>query len=207
MTPLRRRIHTIDDRPGFTLIELLVVVGIIATLIALLLPVLARSRESAKRVACASQLRQIGTLFRVYLNEHQDRLPCVWTTPWLEPQPGEPRDTIVQTLDPKSTQRAVWQCPSDRLLASLEPITLPASLQDAQTYAELFQTSYQYHPGFNTFAANDRFGATMSRVARRLGTTQNRIFIFREYAPFHGKPGAAGSCNYLMADWHVGDLQ
>jgi len=47
-------------RHGFTLIELLVVVAIIAVLIAMLLPMLNKARESAKRVQCASNLRQNG---------------------------------------------------------------------------------------------------------------------------------------------------
>lgn len=60
---------------GFTLIELLVVVAIIAVLMALLLPSLARARENAKTAACASTMRQIGLVFQNFAAENNDRGP------------------------------------------------------------------------------------------------------------------------------------
>jgi prepilin-type N-terminal cleavage/methylation domain-containing protein len=61
--------------PGFTLVELLVVIGIIALLVSILLPALARARKQAQRTQCLSNLRQIHFSYTEYALRNKDMVP------------------------------------------------------------------------------------------------------------------------------------
>src|SRR5947209_2550449 len=62
-------------RNGFTLIELLVVIAIIAILAAILFPVFAQARESARLTSCLSNIKQLGLAWTMYAQDYDETMP------------------------------------------------------------------------------------------------------------------------------------
>jgi prepilin-type N-terminal cleavage/methylation domain-containing protein/prepilin-type processing-associated H-X9-DG protein len=95
---------------GFTLVELLVVIGIIALLISVLLPALNMAKEAAKRIRCASNLRNFGQSMYMYANSNKGKLPQhPGTTNWLWDLPNPTRDVLVK----EGNRRNTLYCPSN----------------------------------------------------------------------------------------------
>ncbi|MEO7677742.1 MAG: prepilin-type N-terminal cleavage/methylation domain-containing protein [Verrucomicrobiota bacterium] len=124
--PFIRRKHGNARRPGgFTLIELLVTIALIAMLASLLLPTLSKSKMSAHRASCQSNLRQLGLAAQLYWDDNAGRCFKVsdgttnggttWWFGWLDSSQPEGRRTFdlsAGKLFPYLKESAVRLCPS-----------------------------------------------------------------------------------------------
>lgn len=122
-----------NHRRGFTIVELLVAIGIIALLLALLLPAVQNSREAARRLTCNSHLRQVGLALANYQSQFQILPPfSVWSGPKGEPLgagelPVGVIDRVATGVSPRNE--------ADRLNANWVMMLLP-QLDQANLYQQ-----------------------------------------------------------------------
>lgn len=101
-------------KPAFSLVELLVVMSIIALLIGILIPSLAKVNQVATKTMCASNLRQIGIGIQVYLDEQGSKFPPAryMPSPFISLFPDDP-SLPVTLRGTVNTQSKVYKCRGD----------------------------------------------------------------------------------------------
>ncbi|MCS7191658.1 MAG: DUF1559 domain-containing protein [Armatimonadetes bacterium] len=213
-------------RFGFTLVELLVLIAVISLLAAILMPVLSKARESARKSVCQTNLRQIGVAFSLYTSDYDDFYPCNGDANlWM----GRNWRIVIQSYLPGNRVQSLPIGYNQLLTVQHSDILLCPSDERAIQVWE--RTSYAYSAAFfhlpsqiNSLASTLQGSscATWTNIVTALRNlspvAQNEAQVFypsqkvliAEWLSNHEKFSSdcgfwswEGSANYLFADGHV----
>ncbi len=193
-------------KKAFTLIELLVVIAIIAILAAILFPVFAQAKLSAKRAAGLAQMKQVGTALNIYLADSDDTLVGYrWShatdaiNPFYNSLPlTDPRRARFDT-DGANTKRAMF------FNQMLEPYTKNNDMFKAPTNSEAwvnYQDKGTWDPGFfayggqNSIAANNYLLKSNTGMSATAVENVSNTLLFVDATYYNTLPAqpVAGNC-------------
>ncbi|MEJ0089441.1 MAG: type II secretion system protein [Limisphaerales bacterium] len=168
---------------AFTLVELLVVIAIIGILAALLLPVLGRTKESARATACLNNLHQVGVALQIYVQENNNKLPVM-------------RDV---STDPIVAATNTFPAIQNVLAAQLGNTNVLRCPSDLQQFFERTGSSYAWNSLLNGEDADNL-------KVFNIQFNAHEIPVVYDKEDFHKARGASKAVNYLYADGHIKNL-